>query len=73
MSEYQERHSVSRLIGAPPGYIGYDEGDSSLRQYVINHILLFFSTKLKKHIPTCLIFFFRFLMKVGLQTIRDGL
>ena len=26
MSEYMERHSVSRLIGAPPGYIGYDEG-----------------------------------------------
>jgi ATP-dependent Clp protease ATP-binding subunit ClpB len=26
MSEYQEKHSVSRLIGAPPGYIGYDEG-----------------------------------------------
>ena len=26
MSEYQERHSVSRLIGAPPGYIGYEEG-----------------------------------------------
>ena len=26
MSEYQERHSVSRLLGAPPGYIGYDEG-----------------------------------------------
>ena len=26
MSEYQERHSISRLIGAPPGYIGYDEG-----------------------------------------------
>ncbi|HOP13584.1 MAG TPA: AAA family ATPase, partial [Lentimicrobium sp.] len=26
MSEYQERHTVSRLIGAPPGYIGYDEG-----------------------------------------------
>jgi len=28
MSEYQERHSVSRLIGAPPGYVGYDEGGS---------------------------------------------
>ena len=28
MSEYQERHSVSRLIGAPPGYMGYDEGGS---------------------------------------------
>ena len=26
MSEYQEKHTVSRLVGAPPGYIGYDEG-----------------------------------------------
>src|SRR5690606_23777707 len=26
MSEYQERHAVSRLIGAPPGYVGYEEG-----------------------------------------------
>ena len=26
MSEYQEKHSVSRLVGAPPGYIGYEEG-----------------------------------------------
>ena len=26
MSEYMEKHSVARLIGAPPGYIGYDEG-----------------------------------------------
>ena len=26
MSEYQEKYSVSRLIGAPPGYVGYDEG-----------------------------------------------
>ena len=26
MSEYMERHSVSRLIGAPPGYVGYEEG-----------------------------------------------
>src|SRR5436305_10465131 len=26
MSEYQERHTVSRLVGAPPGYIGYEEG-----------------------------------------------
>jgi len=31
MSEYMEKHSVSRLIGAPPGYVGYDEvGASSL-------------------------------------------
>jgi len=26
MSEYMEKHTVSRLIGAPPGYVGYDEG-----------------------------------------------
>ena len=26
MSEYMEKHSVSRLVGAPPGYVGYDEG-----------------------------------------------
>jgi ATP-dependent Clp protease ATP-binding subunit ClpB len=26
MSEYQERHAVSRLMGAPPGYVGYEEG-----------------------------------------------
>lgn len=26
MSEYSEQHSVARLIGAPPGYVGYDEG-----------------------------------------------
>jgi len=26
MSEYQERHTVARLVGAPPGYVGYDEG-----------------------------------------------
>ncbi|MBB5085117.1 ATP-dependent Clp protease ATP-binding subunit ClpA [Nonomuraea endophytica] len=26
MSEYQERHTVSRLVGAPPGYTGYEEG-----------------------------------------------
>ena len=26
MSEYMERHSVSKLIGAPPGYVGYDQG-----------------------------------------------
>ena len=26
MSEYMEKHSVARLIGAPPGYVGYDDG-----------------------------------------------
>ena len=29
MSEYMERHSVSRLIGSPPGYVGFDEGGAN--------------------------------------------
>ncbi len=32
MSEYQERHTVSRLVGAPPGYVGYDEGGQLTEQ-----------------------------------------
>ncbi|MEM6641510.1 MAG: ATP-dependent chaperone ClpB [Bacteroidota bacterium] len=43
MSEYQERHAVSRLIGAPPGYIGYDEGGQlteSVRRQPYSVILL---------------------------------
>lgn len=43
MSEYQERHAVSRLLGAPPGYIGYDEGGQlteAVRQRPYSVILL---------------------------------
>lgn len=43
MSEYQERHAVSRLIGAPPGYVGYDEGGQlteSVRRKPYSVILL---------------------------------
>lgn len=43
MSEYQERHSVSRLIGAPPGYVGYDEGGQlteAVRRHPYSVILL---------------------------------
>ena len=36
--EYMEKYSVSRLIGAPPGYVGHDEGDSLQRQSAGNHI-----------------------------------
>lgn len=36
MSEYQEKHSVSRLVGAPPGYVGYDEG-GQLTEAVRSH------------------------------------
>jgi len=43
MSEYQEKHSVSRLVGAPPGYVGYDEGGQlteSVRQRPYSVVLL---------------------------------
>ncbi|MDD4481095.1 MAG: ATP-dependent chaperone ClpB [Bacteroidales bacterium] len=43
MSEYQERHSISRLVGAPPGYVGYDEGGQlteSVRRKPYSVILL---------------------------------
>ncbi|NQY30729.1 MAG: ATP-dependent chaperone ClpB [Flavobacteriaceae bacterium] len=43
MSEYQEKHSVSRLIGAPPGYVGYDEGGQlteAVRQRPYSVVLL---------------------------------
>ena len=43
MSEYQEKHSVSRLVGAPPGYVGYDEGGQlteSVRRRPYSIILL---------------------------------
>jgi ATP-dependent Clp protease ATP-binding subunit ClpC len=32
MSEFQEKHSISRLIGSPPGYVGYDEGGQLTEQ-----------------------------------------
>ncbi|MGE8379845.1 MAG: AAA family ATPase, partial [Sphingobacterium sp.] len=43
MSEYQERHAVSRLIGAPPGYVGYDEGGQlteAVRRHPYSVVLL---------------------------------
>ena len=37
MSEYMEKHSISRLIGAPPGYVGYEEGGGQLTEKVRKH------------------------------------
>ncbi len=49
MSEYMERHAVSRLIGAPPGYVGFDQG--GLLTEIIRkqpHAVLFYWMKLKR-------------------------
>ena len=56
MSEYMEKHSVSKLIGSPPGYVGYDEGGQ-------------LSEKVRRnpHIRMCLTFCFRCWMTAILQ------
>ncbi len=48
MSEYGERHSVSRLIGAPPGYVGYDQITLSVNQYTNSSIINSFNIS---HLP----------------------
>ena len=48
MSEYMEKHAVSRLIGAPPGYVGYEEGDSSPRRFAAARIASFSLTRSKR-------------------------
>ena len=40
MSEYMERHTVSKLIGSPPGYVGYNEGGQLTEAYDVSHIQL---------------------------------
>ena len=45
MSEYQEKFSVTRLIGAPPGYVGYDEGGQLTELYAANHTAWFSSMR----------------------------
>ena len=72
MSEYMEKHSVARLIGAPPGYIGYEEGASSLRRCAAGPIVSSSSTKSKKRhqkYSTCC---YNCSMMGGSQTGRAG-
>ena len=56
MSEYQEKYSVSRLVGAPPGYVGYDEGGQLTEAVRRKPYQVILSTKLKKHILMSSIF-----------------
>jgi ATP-dependent Clp protease ATP-binding subunit ClpB len=53
MSEYMEKHSVSRLIGAPPGYVGYDEGGALTEAVRRGPIRWCCSTRSRRRIPTC--------------------
>lgn len=51
MSEYSEKHNVARLIGSPPGYVGYGEADSSPKRYAAIPIRSSCSTKSRKPTP----------------------
>merc|ERR1712137_648386 len=62
MSEYMEKHSVSRLIGAPPGYVGYDQGGQlteQVRRKPYSVVLFDEVEKAHQEVLTC---FFKFLM-----------
>ena len=54
MSEYMERHTVSRLIGAPPGYVGYDQGGLLTEAVTKQPHSLFCWMKLKRRTRMCL-------------------
>ncbi len=71
MSEYMEKYSVSRLIGAPPGYVGYDEGGQLPKQSEENLTQLFFLMRSKKHIRMYLMCYYRYLMMDESQILRD--
>ncbi len=63
MSEYMEKHSVSKLIGSPPGYVGYEEGGQLSEKVRRNpYSVSFCLMRLKKHIRMYLIFYFRYWM-----------
>lgn len=53
MSEYMEKHTVSRLIGAPPGYVGYDEG-GQLSEAIKHPYTVFFLDEIEKAHPDML-------------------
>ena len=58
MSEYMEKHTVSRLIGAPPGYVGYDQG-GLLTDAIRKHPTVLLLDEIEKLTPISSIFCFR--------------
>ena len=70
MSEYMEKHSVSKLIGSPPGYVGYEEGGQLSDKVRRNPYSVVLLMKSKKLILMCLTYCYRFLMTARLQIQR---
>ncbi|KAE8719710.1 pectinesterase 3-like [Hibiscus syriacus] len=52
MSEFMERHTVSKLIGSPPGYVGYTEGGQLTELLEDDHTLFYFTMRSRRPIPT---------------------
>ena len=70
MSEYMEKFSVSRLIGAPPGYVGYEEGGSSPRPSAATPTPWCSSTRWRRPTPTCSTYYSRYWTTAGLPTVK---
>ena len=71
MSEYMEKHTVARLIGAPPGYVGYEEGGPALaRPSAANPIPSSCSMRLRRPTPTSSTSFSRSSMTAASRTGR---
>ena len=56
MSEYMEKHSIARLIGAPPGYVGYEEGGYLTEQVRRKPYSVILLDEVEKHTLMCSIF-----------------
>ena len=65
MSEYQERHAVSRLVGAPPGYVGYDEGGQLTEAVRRKPYSVVLAGRDRKGTPGCV-------QHILLQVLEDG-
>lgn len=72
MSEYMEGHSVSKMIGSPPGYVGFEEGGQLSEKIRKNPYSVVLLMKLKRHTRMCSMSCSRFWMTGILQTPRDG-
>ena len=70
MSEYMEKHSVSKLIGSPPGYVGFEEGGQLSEKVRSNPYSVILFDEIEKHTVTCLIYYYRYWMMDISQILR---
>lgn len=71
MSEFMEKHTVSKLIGSPPGYVGYDEGGQLSEKVRRNPYSVILLMKLRKPTRMYLIYFYRCLT-TGISLIQQA-